>query len=318
MKVRVPKIPRKTTSINSIRSAGGSRPTLDVFTELMAEANTDCAINRFPSRFVSSFVTLISFDWLTTFIHHFFLSLQVFARFYAEGHDSDLSSRNTYLLVTDLVRKSNAIGRLPYRKLEDGQWIHRRAEAGQDRSSSFVAHVGPRPCWQGRCCVVVGPTSAGLSFYCLSSDPDLVSWLVKASARLHLRYQEANLNTTIHFSDGTASPLRLTDRSYHNLLVESHNTIILVLTSPVRAKVPSPGRGTMVIKYPPIRWLPPRTSSSSPWLGIRSSAFRSTGVQNRSVASRARYVATVPVVMATRSVASGAVQHQQGNLDRGP
>ena len=72
MKVRVPEIPRKTTSINSIRSAGGSRPTLDVFTELMAEANTDCAINRFPSRFVSSFVTLISFDWLTTFIHHFF------------------------------------------------------------------------------------------------------------------------------------------------------------------------------------------------------------------------------------------------------
>ena len=37
-----------------------------------AEANADCAINRFPSMFVSSFVTLIGFDWLKTFIRYFF------------------------------------------------------------------------------------------------------------------------------------------------------------------------------------------------------------------------------------------------------
>ena len=36
-----------------------------------AEANADCAINRFPSMFVSSFVTLIGFDWLKTFIRYF-------------------------------------------------------------------------------------------------------------------------------------------------------------------------------------------------------------------------------------------------------
>lgn len=97
---------------------------------------------------------------------------------------------------------------------------------------------------------------AGLSLS-LSPDPDLDSCFiaqVDASDRLHSRYQEAILDMTVHFSDGTASPLRLTDRSHYNLVVESHNTTILALTSPARANIPrvlalGEGRATLSVTF---------------------------------------------------------------------
>jgi transmembrane protein 132 len=97
---------------------------------------------------------------------------------------------------------------------------------------------------------------AGLSLS-LSPDPDLDSCFVaqvEASDRLHSRYQEAILDLTVHFSDGSASPLRLTDRSHYNLVVESHNTSILALTSPARANIPrvlalGEGRATLSVTF---------------------------------------------------------------------
>lgn len=81
---------------------------------------------------------------------------------------------------------------------------------------------------------------AGLSLS-LAPDPDLESCYVAqvdASDRLHSKYQEAILDLTVHFSDGTLTPLRLTDRSHYSLAIESYNSSILALTSPARANIP--------------------------------------------------------------------------------
>ena len=45
---------------------------------------------------------------------------------------------------------------------------------------------------------------------------------------MHRTYQETNLDTKVHFSDGTAFSLRVVDCSHHNLLVESHNKTISI------------------------------------------------------------------------------------------
>ena len=104
-------IPSWTTS-NSIRSSGGSRPAVEVITELLTEANADCAINRFPSMFVSSFVTLIGFDWLKAFIRYFF----------------------TFTGLTNLVRKVMRGGPLPLHKLSGRILQHDRLHHGRHPS----------------------------------------------------------------------------------------------------------------------------------------------------------------------------------------
>ena len=74
-----------------------------------AEANADCAINRFPSMFVSSFVTLIGFDWLKAFIRYFF----------------------TFTGLTNLVRKVMRGGPLPLHKLSGRILQHDRLHHGR-------------------------------------------------------------------------------------------------------------------------------------------------------------------------------------------
>ena len=49
--------------------------------------------------------------------------------------------------------------------------------------------------------------------------------------------QEAILDLTLHFSDGSTLPLRHADRSHYNLVAESLNVTTLVLTSPVKSTI---------------------------------------------------------------------------------
>ena len=116
-----------------------------------------------------------------------FFSLQVFARIYVEGHHSDWMSRKTYLLVTDVVCKVMPLVRPPYLQLEDVQWLHRRAEAGQDGSASFFLGDGR-------------PVARSIPTLSRASLP---RW--RPAIDCTRTYQEANLDTTVHFSDGTAS-----------------------------------------------------------------------------------------------------------------
>lgn len=176
----------------------------------------------------------------------------MFARFYAEDHDSGrvsyLISRKTYLLITDLVRKVMRVGDPRVAVLKTANGYVEGLKPGKTEVqvlSPMSGHViAAREIRVLADKVDVSALSirliAGLSLT-LSPDPDLDSCFVaqvEANDRLHSRYQEAILDMTVHFSDGTASPLRLTDRSHYNLLVESHNTTILALTSPARANIP--------------------------------------------------------------------------------
>lgn len=179
-------------------------------------------------------------------------SFEVFARFYAEDHDSGrvsyLISRKTYLLITDLVRKVMRVAdpRVAVLKMMTG-YIEglKPGKTEVQVLSPMSGHViAAREVRVLSDKVDVSSLSvrliAGLSLS-LTPDPDLDSCFVAqvdANDRLHSRYQEAILDMTVHFSDGTASPLRLTDRSHYNLVVESHNTTILALTSPARANIP--------------------------------------------------------------------------------
>ena len=84
-----------------------------------------------------------------------------------------------------------------------------------------------RPCWATSWltrCILRGCRSDWLP----ACRPIPTSILVEASDRMHRTYQETNLDTTVHFSDGTAFSLRVVDCSHHNLLVESHNKTISI------------------------------------------------------------------------------------------
>lgn len=176
----------------------------------------------------------------------------MFARFYAEDHDSGrvsyLISRKTYLLITDLVRKVMRVADPRVAVLKTANGYVEGLKPGKTEVqvlSPMSGHViAAREIRVLADKVDVSALSvrliAGLSLT-LSPDPDLDSCFVaqvEANDRLHSRYQEAILDMTVHFSDGTASPLRVTDRSHYNLLIESHNTTILALTSPARANIP--------------------------------------------------------------------------------
>ena len=202
------------------------------------------------------------------YLFRFFGRRQVFARFYAEDHDSGrvsyLISRKTYLLITDLVRKVMRIAdpRVASLKMTSG-YIEglKPGKTEVQVLSPMSGHViAAREIRVLADKVDVSSLSvrliAGLSLS-LTPDPDLDSCYVAqvdASDRLHSRYQEAILDLTVHFSDGSASPLRLTDRSHYNLVVESHNTSILALTSPARANIPrvlalGEGRATLSVTF---------------------------------------------------------------------
>lgn len=181
-----------------------------------------------------------------------FLIGQVFSRFYAEDHDSGrvsyLISRKTYLLITDLVRKVMRVADPRVAVLKTANGYLEGLKPGKTEVqvlSPMSGHViAAREIRVLTDKVDVSALSvrliAGLSLT-LSPDPDLDSCFlaqVEANDRLHSRYQEAILDMTVHFSDGTTWPLRVTDRSHYNLLVESHNATILAMTSPARANIP--------------------------------------------------------------------------------
>ena len=239
-----------------------------------ANGGSQCRLRYQQTAFEVRFILHYhSLDWLTTLIHYyyfffFFKSLQVFARFYAEDHDSGrvsyLISRKTYLLITDLVRKVMRVADPRIASLKTANGYIEGLKPGKTEVqvlSPMSGHViAAREIRVLADKVDVAGLSvrliAGLSLS-LSPDPDLDSCFVaqvEASDRLHSRYQEAILDMTVHFSDGTASPLRVTDRSHYNLLVESHNTTILALTSPARANIPrvlalGEGRATLSVTF---------------------------------------------------------------------
>ena len=187
----------------------------------------------------------------------------MFARFYAEDHDSGrvsyLISRKTYLLITELVRKTMRVsdpriaalrGAAHVEGLKPGKTELQVLSpmSGQVIAAREVRVTGDR----------VDATElsvrliTGLSLS-VTPDPDLDSCLVAqvdAQQRLHAKYQEAILDVALHFSDGTTMPLRLTERSHYTLTIESHNASILALTSPIRATIPrvlALGEGQAVI-----------------------------------------------------------------------
>lgn len=214
---------------------------------------SQCRLRYQQTPFEVCNIATFSLDWIA--IGMITLSFQVFARFYAEDHDSGrvsyLISRKTYLIITDLVRKvirisdpriavlrTSASGSLYAEGLKPGKTevqvlspmsghviAARELRVAADKVD--VSGLSIRPI-------------AGLALT-LKPDPDLDSCYVAqvdAQDRLQSKYQEAILDISVHFSDGQSMPLRLVDRSHYALTVDSHNASILALTSPVRAVVP--------------------------------------------------------------------------------
>lgn len=183
-------------------------------------------------------------------MYYFF---QVYARFYAEDHDSGrvsyLVSRKTYLLITDLVRKVIRVSDPRIASLRTSGTLYvegmKPGKTELQVLSPMSGHViAAREVRVAAEKVEVTGLSirpiAGLTLS-LTPDADLDSCFiaqVDAQERLLSKYQEAILDITAHFSDGQSLALRLVDRFHYSLTVESYNTSILALTSPLKASIP--------------------------------------------------------------------------------